>query len=215
MNLDTYLQVLDQQEAEKRETRRRADELLRINRANQVEYPTGENFNPLTLVGKGLYQWLKDDNELNGDMGTPGLKEGAQFAMMAPLMAIPGALGAGALTRGLTGAALNVGAGLPFYMTDSDNADPLMDAAMGLGMGMGGTAGRGIAGMLTGGFLGWSPESESGLLDDLPPSTWAPYNEMPSGLRGPKYAGGGLVKNHSNNVLDIITQCGGKHAQQD
>ena len=202
MNTEEYLGALDQYLSERETNRKRADELLKLNRLNQVNYPSMDDpwFVP-KMIGKGLYQWLADDTELNGDMGTPGLREGAQFAMMAPLMVIPGALGGGALTRSLTGAGLNVLSGTPFYATDPDNADVLMDAAVGAGMGAGG-----LPGAIIGGVLGWSPEPETGKMGRKKWTPWTPYEEYPSGRRGQRFAGGGLVRSLGKRAIKYLDE---------
>lgn len=185
----------------------KASRQLAANRASQVEYPTGKDFSPLKLIGRGLYQWLKDDTQLNKEMGTAGLREGAMLAMLPAAMAVPSALGMGALARGATGGALNLAASLPFYFMDPDSADPLMDLTMGVGAGM-----TGLPGALIGAILGWSPDLESGTHETA---------QLPAGrMIDKRYAGGGLIKRGAkilkeaapkkSKVADIIREHGGQ-----
>lgn len=174
----------------------KASRQLAANRASQVEYPTGKDFSPLKLIGRGLYQWLKDDTQLNKKMGTAGLREGAMLAMLPAAMAVPSALGMGALARGATGGALNLAASLPFYFMDPDNADPLMDLTMGVGAGM-----TGLPGALIGAALGWSPDLESGTHETA---------QLPaSRMIDKRYAGGGVIR--SPEVVKIIESFGGRY----
>lgn len=82
----------------------------------------------------------------------------AGLGLLASLGAPP-SLGVGLMARGLTGAGLNTGLSIPTYVADPDNADVLMDTAMGLGAGV-----AGLPGMVVGGVLGWSPEAKAGVL---------------------------------------------------
>ncbi len=202
MDRQEWIEALDILLKERQANSDYADELHRVNRANQVEYPSTDDpwFVP-KMIGKGALQFLRDDEELNRDsktkilgteVGTPSLKEGLMFALLPLLGPIPEALGMGLAARAGSGALLNTAASLPFYAMDPDQADPLMDAAMGAGIGA-----AGFPGMVVGGALSWSPELEAGLSgDDRGPSTFDPtqYRRFGRNWEPFEYAGGGLVR---------------------
>jgi len=157
MDEATFLNLFDQRQKELQRDRELGTLHLLRNKRNQVEYPTGAAFSPLSLIKQGLKQFLRDDSEMTELTGAPGLREGVLYGAALPAsVAIPGSLGVGALTRAASGAGLNTAASLPFYVADPETADPLMDAAMGAGAGL-----AGLPGAIAGGILGYSPESEA------------------------------------------------------